>query len=404
MSSHPSNTPAGILSHVPARGRSLLVDLLVSGSVAALSTWWWHQFRIGGLIFGGLTGSVLLWRRSHPIAVAGAVATLTALTATIEVNGSKLHDGVQLITIAVAMYSVIVHAVTLRRAVVGGLATWLFASLLLPVQSGPPFPLVELAHNFGLIFGYGAVMWAVALSVRYVRQMRMNASERRAGAERERRHMARLTVAEERARIARELHDIVAHSLTVIILQANGAAYAFDRDRERAREALRTIGTTGSDALEEIRQLVELLRADSDDPSDRVPVTLDQLETVVQRARDAGLTVESVVHGTPPEVPGGVALAVCRIVQESLTNTVKHAGPDPSATVTVDYRHDAIDIEVTDSGPGGAPTPAGGHGLVGMRERVALYGGTFEAGPGPDGGWRVHAGLPIGAAAREIAA
>ncbi|BAL87559.1 putative two-component system sensor kinase [Actinoplanes missouriensis 431] len=245
-------------------------------------------------------------------------------------------------------------------------------------------------------------MWAVALSVRYFRQMRTNASERRVSAERERGHMARITVAEERARIARELHDIVAHSLTVIVLQANGAAYAFDRDSERAREALRTIGATGSDALEEIRQLVELLRADDDSPSDRMPVALDQLETVVQRARDAGLTAELVVRGTPPDVPGGVALAVCRIVQESLTNTVKHAGPDPSATVTVDYRDDAIDVEVTDSGHGGEPALPGGHGLVGMRERVALYGGTFAAGPGPDGGWRVHAGIPVGTAVRAV--
>jgi signal transduction histidine kinase len=399
-----ANTLAGMLSHVPAHVRGLTADLLVAGSVAALSTWWWHQFRIGGLIFGVLAGLVLMWRRTHPLAVAGAVAVLTAVTATIEVNGTKLHDGMHLITVGVAMHAVIVHAATLRRAVAGGIATWLFSSLLLPLQNGYPFSLVELAHSFGLVFGYGAVVWAVALSVRYFGQMRMNASERQAGADRERRHMAQIAVAEERARIARELHDIVAHSLSVIILQANGAAYAFDRDRERAREALRIIGTTGTDALEEIRQLVELLRGDGDSPSDRVPVALDQLGTVVQRARDAGLAVELVVHGTPPEVPGGVALAVCRIVQESLTNTLKHAGPDPAATVTISYRHGVIDIEVTDTGRGGEPAAAGGHGLVGMRERVALYGGTFEAGPEPDGGWRVHAGIPAGVAARAVTA
>jgi signal transduction histidine kinase len=400
-----ANTLARMLSHVLARGRGLPADLLVSGSVAALSTWWWHQFRLGGLAFGLLAGLALMWRRKHPIAVAVAVAVLTGVTAKIEVHGTKLHEGMLLITVAVAMSAVIVHAATLRRAVAGGIATWLFSALLLPLQNGSGFAFPELARSSGLLFGYGAVVWAVALSVRYFGQLRMNASERQVSAERERRHVARIAVAEERARIARELHDIVAHSLSVIILQANGAAYAFDRDRERAREALRTIGTTGSDALEEIRQLVELLRGDGDHPSDRVPVALDQLGAVVQRARDAGLTAELIVHGTPPEVPGGVALAVCRIVQESLTNTLKHGGPQPSATVTVSYRPDVIDIEVADTGQAGGPAASGGHGLIGMRERVALYGGTFRAGPNPGGGWLVHAGIPLtGAAARTVPA
>jgi signal transduction histidine kinase len=401
-----ANTLARMLWHVLARTRGIPADLLVSGSVAALSTWWWHQFRLGGLAFGVLAGLVLMWRRKYPITVAAAVAVLTGVTATIEVNATKLHDGMLLITVAVAMFAIIVHAATLRRAVAGGIATWLFSSLLLPLQNGSGFTLPELAHSFGPVFGYGAVVWAVALSVRYFGQLRMNASERQVSAERERRHMGRIAVAEERARIARELHDIVAHSLTVIVLQANGAAYAFDRDRERAREALRTIGTTGSDALEEIRQLVELLRGDGDHPSDRVPVALDQLGAVVQRACDAGLPAELVVHGTPPEVPGGVALAVCRIVQESLTNTLKHGGPHPSATVTVSYRRDAIDIEVADTGRGGdGPAASGGHGLIGMRERVALYGGTFRAGPNPGGGWMVHAGIPLtGATARTVPA
>jgi signal transduction histidine kinase len=224
--------------------------------------------------------------------------------------------------------------------------------------------------------------------------------------ERERQHNARVVVAEERAQIARELHDIVAHSLSVIVLQANGATYAFERDPERAREALRIIGATGADALDEIRQLVEMLRGGESSrgggPSDRTPAALDQVESVVQRARDAGLVAALTVHGTPPDVPGGVALAVCRIVQESLTNTLKHAGPRQVAAVTVSYLPGSIDIEVTDSGAAAPALPAdrdsrgvGGHGLVGMRERVVLYGGTFEAGPQPDGGWRVHARLPL---------
>ncbi|MGW4948170.1 sensor histidine kinase [Actinoplanes sp. NPDC004185] len=400
-----SRLPAGL-----AHSRGLLTDLVVSCSVAALSTWWWHQYRWGGFLFGVLAGLVLMGRRHRPITVLVLVAMLTAVAATIEVNGTKLHDGMLLITVATAMYAVVVHASTLLRAVLGGLGGWLFASLLLPLQNNSragwsTFSLEELARGSGLLLGYGAVVWAVALSVRYSGQLNLNTSERRQSAERERRHVAQIAVAEERARIARELHDIVAHSLSVIILQANGAAYAFDHDQQRAREALRTIGTTGSDALEEIRQLVELLRSAGDAPPDRTPVALDQLEAVVQRARDSGLTAELTVHGTPPEVPGGVALAVYRIVQESLTNTLKHAGPAPAATVTVSYRPGVIDIEVTDSGSDPEAASSGGHGLVGMRERVALYGGTFAAGPAPDGGWRVHAAIPLtGAAARAVAA
>jgi signal transduction histidine kinase len=395
---------------MPVRVLPSPADLLVSVFVVVLSTWWWHQFRPGGLAFGLLAGTVLLWRRRHPLAVLAGLAALTTASATVEVNGTQLHEGMLLITLALAMWAVIVHAATLRRAVAGGVAASLVAAVVLPLQNNAAtgisgVTLWDIASGFGVVVGYGGVIWAAGLSARYLGQLRANAAERRLSAERERRDNARIAIAEERARIARELHDIVAHSLSVIILQANGAAYAFDHDQQRAREALRTIGATGADALDEIRRLVEMLRSDGGDATDRTVAALDQVEAVVQRARDAGLAATLTVHGTPPDVPGGVALAVCRIVQESLTNTLKHAGPRPVATVTVSYRPGAIDIEVTDTGTpprfGGVETAgrelpgAGGHGLVGMRERVALYGGTFEAGPRPDGGWRVHAGLPL---------
>ncbi|MFD1372205.1 sensor histidine kinase [Actinoplanes sichuanensis] len=386
---------------MPVRLRLSPADLLVSVFVVVLATWWWHQFRAGGLAFGLLAGTVLLWRRHHPLAVLAGVSALTVATATVEVNDSQLHEGMLLITLALAMWAAIVHEPTLRRAVAGGVAASLVAALVLPLNQTASglhaVTLLDIADGFGVVVGYGGVVWAAGLSVRYLSQLRANAVERRLSAERERRDNARIAVAEERARIARELHDIVAHSLSVIVLQANGAAYAFDHDQQRVREALRTIGATGADALDEIRQLVEMLRSDGGAASDRTPAALDQVEAVVQRARDAGLSVTLAVHGTPPDVPGGVALAVCRIVQESLTNTRKHAGRDSAATVTVDYRPGRIDIEVTDRSVGASPAPParGGHGLVGMRERVALYGGTFEAGPLPDGGWRVHAGLPL---------
>ncbi|MCO8276860.1 histidine kinase [Actinoplanes sp. TRM 88003] len=370
--------------------RPLLFDVAVSASVVALSTWWWHQFRLGGLIFGLLVGVALLWRRRRPVLVLALVALLTAATAPIEVDGTRLHEGMLLVALAVASHAVLAYAESLRLAAVCGLATLVGAALLV---ERPPVEIENVGSSAVGLLGFAAVVWAAALSVRFSRQQRATVEDRRRAAEREREQLALVAVAEERARIARELHDIVAHSLSVIVLQANGGEYAFERDPARARAALRTIGATGRDALEEIRQLVQILRGDGDEPTDHA------VTSVVERARAAGVTVDLVVDGDPPELPGGVALAVYRIVQESLTNTLKHAGPAPSATVRVSYRAGAVELEVTDTGVGGVAVPGGGHGLVGMRERATLYGGTFDAGPALGGGWRVRASIPLTGAA-----
>ncbi|MCM4082415.1 sensor histidine kinase [Paractinoplanes hotanensis] len=366
----------------------LLLDLAVSGSMVALSTWWWHQFRLGGLLYGLLVGAALLWRRRRPVLVLVVVGLLAALAAPIEVDGTSLHEGMLLVSLAVATHAVLAYAQSLRTAVACGLAALVGAALLL--ERAPVEPRSVAATVVDLL-GYAAVVWAAALSVRFYRQQRVTAEERRRNTEREREQLTRIAVAEERARIARELHDIVAHSLSVIVLQANGGEYAFEHDPGRAREALRTIGATGRDALEEIRQLVRILRGDGDDQ----PGGDHAVASVVERARAAGVAVDLVVDGSAPEVPGGVALAVYRIVQESLTNTLKHAGPAPAATVRVTYRAGAVELEVTDTGAGGMTAPAGGHGLVGMRERATLYGGTFDAGPSLAGGWRVRARIPL---------
>jgi signal transduction histidine kinase len=187
---------------------AFVVDVLVSCSVAALATSWWHQFRPGGLAYGGLVGVALLARRRRPLTVLAVVAALSAAVAPIEVGGTEMHEGMLLVSLGAAGYAVVAHALTAR----------------------------------------------------IVRQQRVTAADRRAAAERERAHLIRLAVAEERATIARELHDIVAHSLSVMILQANGGEYALDHDAERTRTALRAISATGNDALEEIRHLVQVLR------------------------------------------------------------------------------------------------------------------------------------------------
>lgn len=425
---------------LPRSSLDRLVDLCVSGSVALLSTWWWHQFRLGGLVYGCLVGGALLWRRQRPVATFVAVSLLSIAMVPIEVRDTMLHEGMLLIAVATAMYAAARYGRTMRVAVATGIAaitvgTTVMSLRNLVLMSGEVDP-GDTTNALQVAMGYGAGIWAVALVLRIRRVQARHAQERAAAAEREREHLARIAVVEERARIARELHDIVGHSLSVMILHANGGEYAFDRDPERARAALRTIGATGQDALQEIKQLVQMLRSDGSAPAvdDRPPtVVLEQVDAVVDRARGAGLAVELAVDGAPPQVPSSVALAVYRVVQEALTNTLKHAGPAPTATVRLGYRPDAIDVEVTDTGtgltqghgghhgPSGGPSggvpggpsrsPSGGtshaasgHGLVGMRERVSLCGGAFDAGPRLGGGWRVRAHIPLAGAAGQAVA
>jgi signal transduction histidine kinase len=325
--------------------------------------------------------------------VLAVVAALSAAMTLVEVDGTHIHEGMLLVALAVATHAVVAHAASLRWATFCAVAALLGGAVLevRPFTDGGSIDLGVLGSSVADLAAFAGVIWAAALSVRFFRQQRVTAQERIENAERERTQLTRVAVAEERARIARELHDIVAHSLSVIVLHANGGEYAFDHDPGRAREALRTIGATGGDALDEIRHLVQILR----DDNDREPSRVYAVASAVERARAAGVAVELSVDGTPPDVPGGVALALYRIVQESLTNTLKHAGPAPSATVRVVYRSGAVELDVTDTGAGDAGVSVGGHGLVGMRERATLYGGTFDAGPSLNGGWRVRARLPL---------
>jgi signal transduction histidine kinase len=205
--------------------------------------------------------------------------------------------------------------------------------------------------------------WAAGYTVRTRRLYVASLEERAATAEREREHLARIATAQERATIARELHDVVAHSLAVMVVQADGAAYALDQDTGAARGAIRQVAVTGREALDDMRRLVHVLR-------------------------DGPEGMEDPAGGDD------------RIVQEALTNVLRHAGQAAMATVRLGYQEPgALTVEVTDDGAGRLATDRkpdhGGHGLVGMRERVAVHGGRFEAGPRTGPGWRVRATLPI---------
>lgn len=216
-------------------------------------------------------------------------------------------------------------------------------------------------------------------------------------AERERHESARRAVEEERARIARELHDVVAHQMTVMTIQAEGARRIADGADPRILQALDTIKATGHSALNEMRRAVGLLRESGDESSGLAPLPrLADLGGLVEQVGAAGVPVTLAVEGEARPLADGVELSAYRIVQESLTNAVRHGGPGVTASIVVTYGDESLDVVVTDDGRGAAAAPSngGGNGLVGIRERVAVLGGSFEAGPKAGGGYRVHASIP----------
>lgn len=215
-------------------------------------------------------------------------------------------------------------------------------------------------------------------------------------AERERDAGARAAVAEERTRIAREVHDVVAHNVSVMTALADGAGYAIDTAPEKARAAMAQVAATGREAISEMHRLLGVLRGDDEDGEAPAP-GLDQLDGLVEQVRAAGLAVTLTVGGTPSPLPATAQLAVHRLVQEALTNTLTHAQGARRARVALEWAPDRLQVEVTDDGRGARPRdpdrPAG-HGLVGMRERFGAWGGTVETGPS-DGGWLVRGVLPL---------
>ena len=246
--------------------------------------------------------------------------------------------------------------------------------------------------------------WVLGDSMRTRRAYFDHLEERAARLESEREAQSKVAVAAERARIARELHDVVAHNVSVMVVQADGAAYVMDAAPDQARQALETISSTGRQALAEMRRLLGVLRADDTrEGGEYVPQPdVEQIEELVDKVRQTGLTVDFKVEGTPRPLPSGVELTAYRIVQEALTNTRKHGGPDAGASVRLVYFDDGLGLLVEDDGRGVAHelyedggADGAGHGMIGMRERVGMVGGTLDAGPRPGGGFRISALLPL---------
>jgi signal transduction histidine kinase len=387
--------------------RSVIFDVVIAGllglfSLAVVVEGQWAS----GLLGAGMSTAVVL-RRRFPVQVFGVVAAF-GLGQVLLGDSLQAYD----LAVMVGMYSVVKYAPGMRWA-------WLAAGVV--VLGAVLEPVTDTRTDLGirwylatllLVIG-SAPFWLMGLVGRTRRLYVESLVDRAEAAERERDQRTRLAVADERARIARELHDVVAHSLAVMIVQADGAGYAIESDPALARNAVRTVASTGREALGEMRRLVGVLRnsedgqlapAPADCPPARRTVGLGQLGPILDRFRTSGLTVRLVVDGTAAPLPAGVELAGYRIVQESLTNTLKHAGAGSTVAVSVGYqqaagRVSAVVIEVVDDGArrDGATSriPGGGHGLLGMRERVAVYGGEFAAGPRVGTGWQVRARIPV---------
>ena len=258
-----------------------------------------------------------------------------------------------------------------------------------------------IAHNQGDHpgdFAFPAIVFGISWIVGFVLGQKLRegteAKERAERLEREREEEARTAVAEERARIARELHDIVGHSVSVMTVQAAGVRSLLRPDQEREREALEIIEQTGREALAEMRRLVGVLRRPEEGPALAPQPSLGHVEKLVSQARESGLPVELRIEGDPVQLSAGVDLTAYRLVQEGLTNAIKHARAD-HAEVVVRYGNGSVELTVTDDGRGGGDGVKGGNGLVGMRERVSVYGGELDAGPRPEGGFRLRATLPV---------
>ncbi|HEX5261428.1 MAG TPA: histidine kinase [Gaiellales bacterium] len=322
-----------------------------------------------------LTGSVAV-RRRYPFLVGTAVPIFATLN-------HALWTGPQSTAVPIANFCAL-YALTVwtppRRFVVG---TALVTAANLGVAAFP-------GNSLRGTLPWTVIVLVVMLLVRSV----VGDRERRAQiAERERDVAAREAVVEERARIARELHDVIAHHVSMMVVQAGAERRAVDQGTA-TRLVLETIEETGRSALTEMRRLLGVLRSNSEDSLAPQP-GLHDVPQLVEQLRSAGLAIDYRVDGDPRSLPVGLELSAYRIVQEALTNSLKHAD-GARTTVHIRYGHDQLGLEVSDDGGvGGAAPAAGGHGLAGMRERVALYGGRLDAGRMPDGGFAVNVLLPI---------
>jgi len=334
----------------------------------------------------------LAWRRARP--VASAIAVFAVGLVHILAGQSLIFPAD--IAVLIALYSVTVYGPRWahRTAIAGALTgSLLLAVTLVWQQNGAGLVAIWLLASVTAL-----AVWAFGLVRRARYETLIALRDRAERLEVERDQQAQLATSAERARIAREMHDIIAHSLSVIIAQADGGRYAAQANPDAAARSLDTIAETDRAALADMRRLLGVLRVGADGVSSALvpqPAATD-LEQLVDQMRASGMRVSFARMGAARTLPPGAGMVAYRICQESLTNVLKHAGPDPSVTVLVQWLPAALALEVSDDGRGAAAVSDGrGQGLVGMRERAAMFGGSVAAGPRAGGGFRVRVDLPM---------
>ena len=349
----------------------------------------------------------LIWRRTHPEIVLLIVAPVFIAG---QVRGSQ-ENQIASGAIFAAIYALGAwgrhryRARWIRIVAIASMFVWLGISWLLAFDeirertfddaAGPFAPLLAALFNgvliniliFGFAYLAGETAW---LAARRQHQLEQQAKELRAAQEQAKER----AVFGERVRIARELHDVVAHHVSVMGIQASAARRSMDKDAGKARAALTAVEESARTAVDELRRMLGALRASSSGPEPSAAAGLERLDEMITRVRESGLTGTLTVYGDPVPVPESVSQAAYRIVQEAVTNTLKHAGAS-SVDVRVRYLARELEIDVADDGRGGDAEATGGMGLIGMRERVAVHDGTVEAGPRSSGGFRVRARLPL---------
>jgi signal transduction histidine kinase len=385
------------------RGHPLVVDGLLAFAVLTLglTTAGARQASVvAAPVFALAMAVPVALRRRFPVGAFAAVVIVGGLQ--VLTRPRPLGSDVAVIA---ALYTVAAYRP--RSISVPALIVCLVGSLV-AILSWAPSNVVDSTWAFcgvaAVFAGPALLAWLLGDSMQWRRGYYRGLEERAARLERERDAQSQIAVAAERARIARELHDVVAHHVSVMVVQADGAAFALKAAPDQAQTALTAISRTGRQALTEMRRLLGVLRSADDDNAELEPQPgVEQLAKLLEQARATGLPVSFAVEGVPRQLPTGAALATYRIVQESLTNARKHGGPTVTAAVTLRFCEEQLAIKVTDDGrrTGAAIRGDGqGHGLIGMRERVEIYGGSVSAGPWP-GGWRVVATLPLPAESVE---
>lgn len=334
--------------------------------------------------------ATVAWRRRAPAAMT-AVAVVSIAVAGISSHGA--HSRIEPIAAVLDYYMLGRLSTQRRRPEVDAMLLVAAVAVLVIVPVSPG--VVQVATTWtGFVGGPFAVGRAVGSRVALTRELRANAQR----LEREQQERARHAAAEERNRIARELHDVVAHSVSVMVIQTQAARRVAADDRPAARDALNSVQRCGRDALMEMRRMIGVLRHGDEELAGATAPALSQLGALVARARAAGLPVELRIDGEARDLSPGLDLVAFRVIQEALTNTIKHAGP-ARALVSVTFTAGALELEISDTGRGpvladGDPD-AKGQGLVGMRERLVLYGGELDTGRARGGGFKVRARVPL---------